>query len=147
MAERVVPIMPMPEPTRSYAPRFNGRGKDVKAFIEDFLYHADRAELTAAERVSQIVRYTNLDTRELWESLPAFATGNWGQLNAQILEKYPDVGDDARKYDIESLENYVDDQKYEKVRNLTDWGKYDRGFTKIALWLSNRNHLCGRRTK
>jgi hypothetical protein len=62
-------------------------------------------------------------------------------MRTQILAKYPDVSDDARRYDIESLETYVGDQKYEKIRNLSDWGKYDRGFMKIALWLANHQLL------
>ena len=78
---------PMPHPSKSHSPRFNGKAKNLLPFIKDFTYYADLAELTADERIKQIGRYARRRDQELWELLPQFTGTNFeAYLNAIKLQ-------------------------------------------------------------
>jgi hypothetical protein len=127
----------MPKPNKPGSPFFDGTNPgDIIGFIDEFEYHAKKANLNDGEKKKEIGRYTKLSIREIWEAQPQFANeaGTFEQYKKDILSKYPEV-DEKGKYSIAKFNSYVATWRAKRMRDLAEFGQFDRGFDLRASWI------------
>jgi hypothetical protein len=85
--------------------------------------------------------YVDIDSAELWESLPQNATGvSFGEFRKAIHKLYPGSEDD-RKWTISDMDKVVGEQLHIGIFDANDLGMYYRSFFNITHFLHTKNRI------
>ena len=97
------------------------------------------ANITAHDiKKKHACRYVDIDTSELWESLPEYIAGNsFDDFRTAIHKLYPGSEDD-RKWSISNMDKLVGEQLWIGIYNAGDLGLYYRSFYNITQFLRNK---------
>ena len=95
----------MPRLTKT--PFFAGLSDEpIAEFLVDYSELADGHKLTNKQKVETILRYVPHSLRDLWQSLPGFASGNWTVFSAELEKLYPNL-DVEMRYSRQGLTELV----------------------------------------
>jgi hypothetical protein len=84
-------------------------------------------------------QYINIDTAELWESLPEFAAGtSYNAFKTAIQKLYPGSENDC-KWSITDINKLVSEQLQVGIFNVSDLGMYYCSFYNITQFLHMKN--------
>ena len=86
-------------------------------------------------------RYVDIDTSELWESIPEYAAGiSFNTFRIAVHKLYPGSEDD-RKWSIADMDKLVGEQLRIGIFNASDLGLYFRAFYNITKFLATKNRI------
>src|SRR6266702_1818795 len=126
----VIGLAAMPHPTKT--PFFTGLSdKPITEFLNDYGELADSHKLTNKQKVETILCYVPHSLRDLWQSLPSFASGNWTVFSAELEKLYPDL-DAEMRYSRQGLIDLVNLSARTRMRNEKDVLDYYRRFLAIS---------------
>jgi hypothetical protein len=86
-------------------------------------------------------RYVDIDTSELWESLPEYVSGiSFDDFRAAVHKLYPGSEDD-RKWSISDMDKLVGEQLRVGILDASDLGIYYCSFYNITQYLHAKNRI------
>jgi len=86
-------------------------------------------------------RYVDIDTSELWESIPEYAAGiSFNNFRLALHKLYPGSEDD-RKWSIADMDKLVGEQLRIGILDANDLGLYFRSFYNITKFLHTKNRI------
>jgi hypothetical protein len=86
-------------------------------------------------------RYVNIDTSELWESLPAYAASiSFDNFCIAVHKHYPS-SEDTRKWSISDMDTLVGEQLCIGIYDASDLGLYYGAFYNITQFLQTKNRI------
>src|ERR1700679_517663 len=86
-------------------------------------------------------RYVDIDTSELWESIPEYAPGTSFDLFRLAVHKLYPGSEDDRKWSISDMDKLVGEQLRIGIQNSNDLGLYYRAFYNITKFLHAKRRL------
>ncbi|KAF8222312.1 hypothetical protein L208DRAFT_1323377 [Tricholoma matsutake] len=86
-------------------------------------------------------RYLDIDSSELWESLPEFAPGtDFDTFRLAVHALYPG-SDDNCKWSFSDMDKLISEQLRIGIHSSTDLGTYFRSFYNITQYLRSKNRI------
>jgi len=119
-------IIAMPARSDHNVPKFNPtKPRELHAYFSDVEFHLARAGFTTSNVKKEYSRrYLNLDTANLWETLPEYSgTATYDEYKITILEIYPGSEID-RKWNIEDLKSLTEETVRVRICTLGEFGEY-----------------------
>ena len=86
-------------------------------------------------------RYVDIDTSELWESLPEYAAGTSLDNFRKAVHKLYPGSEDERKWSISDMDKLVGKQLRVGIFDANDLGVYYRSFYNITQFLLTKNRI------
>jgi len=127
----------MPQPTKT--PFFAGMSDEpIADFLSDYGELADGHRLTDRQKVETVLRYIPYSLKDLWKSLPGYATGNWMTFKRELERLYPDMDAETR-YSRQGLTELVNLSARTRMRDEKDVLDYYRRFLAISNPLRTTN--------
>jgi hypothetical protein len=133
----------MPARGQSTAPKFNpSQPRELRRYFAEL----DTLFLTCniddhAEKKMYACRYLDIDSAELWETLPEYADAHtYGEFVTAVYLLYPGSEED-RKWSITDMDKLIGEQLRLGILNATDLGVYYRSFYAITQFLISQNRL------
>ena len=121
--------------------KFKGHYEEVKRFIKHFNRLCKAYGVTDdKEKCSRVVDYCSTRVVKLIEALTSYQTGNWGELEKDLLSYYDAALKDTR-YVVRDLMALTRTWKTKPIKTLTKWKQYERKFTTIAGWLETQKKI------
>jgi len=136
-------IIAMPARGDRNAPKFDPtKPRELRAYFSDVEFHLARAGFTTSDVKKEYSRrYLDLDTADLWETLPEYSgTATYDEYKIAILEIYPGSEID-RKWNVEDLKSLTEETVRAGIRTLGEFGEYHRHFLNISGFLSANGDL------
>ncbi|KAF8222443.1 hypothetical protein L208DRAFT_1322593 [Tricholoma matsutake] len=86
-------------------------------------------------------QYIDIDTSELWESIPEYDAGvSFNEFHIAIHKLYPGSKDD-HKWSIADMDKLISEQLHIGIYNANELGSYYRSFYNITKFLTTKNQL------
>jgi hypothetical protein len=133
----------MPTCGHSTAPKFDPtQPRELRRYFDelDMLFAA--CSITDSDQMKRhACRYLDIDSAELWESVPEFATGiSFNTFRTAIHKLYPGSEND-RKWSILDMDKLVGEQLRVGIFDASDLGMYYRSFYNITQFLRTKNRI------
>ena len=126
------------------APRFDPKQpRELRRYFADLEFAFGRASVTdETEQKKHATRYVDVDTSELWETLPEFSDNHksFKDFVAAISALYPGA-DEERKWSVADMDKLVGERTRLGIISLGDLGEYYRQFLAITTFLRNKGRL------
>src|SRR6202789_4145824 len=133
----------MPPRGHSTAPSFDAsQPRELRRYFTELdILFADCNITDIALMKKHACRYLDIDSSEIWESLPEFTfSTDFDAFRLAVHALYPG-SDDDRKYSISHLDKLVDEQLRKGIHDSTELGAYFRSFYNIAQYLRSKNRI------
>ena len=133
----------MPSRGQSQAPKFMpDQPRELRRYFKELNHLFSNAKVTDdEEKKAHACRYLDVDSAELWESLPEFAAGEtYLDFTKAIYDLYPG-SEDERKWTVAAMDKLVSDRLQLGIRSLDDLGQYYRAFRTITQFLRDKNRI------
>lgn len=129
-------VWDLPSPGHKSAPeKFRGSPKKVKDFLCHYEKLLVKCNVTAdQQRCEAILPYCSRKVAELIEALLSYEQHSWLELYANIY-KYFNGDQDVKRYKVKDLVDFVQKSRKKPIRDLSDWKKLLRRYTRIGRWL------------
>ena len=87
-------------------------------------------------------RYVDIDTSELWETLPEFIdpTKTFEEFKTVLQDLYPGSKEE-HKWTVADMDQLIGERLHLGILSLADLGNYYRQFLAITTFLKGRNHI------
>ncbi|ETW79917.1 hypothetical protein HETIRDRAFT_322855 [Heterobasidion irregulare TC 32-1] len=126
------------------APTFDpSRPRTLRRYFADLDFHFVHSAVNSdLERKRHACRFADLDTSDLWESLPTFSdhAKTYQDFCDSVYKLYPGADDD-RRWLVADLHSLVGMYSRIGIGSLGDLGVYYRRFLAIALFLRQKNRI------
>jgi hypothetical protein len=137
-------IIPMPVRGDRSAPKFDPKQpRELRRYFADLAFAFGRATVTDEEEQKRhATRYVDVDTSELWETLPEFSdnTKTFAEFVAAVSALYPGA-DEERKWSVADMDKLVGERTRLGIISLGDLGEYYRQFLAITTFLRSKSRL------
>jgi hypothetical protein len=135
-------ILTMPIPGTKLAPeKFKGEYNLVQRFIQHYERLCDQNNVTIGkEKCETITQYCSKKVGEFVEALDSYTTSNWNQLKDDLLSYY-DSDRSSKRYRHKDIISYTEETKVKKIKDLSTWKRYTRGFVRIGGWLKSKGKI------
>jgi len=134
----------MPSRGDPKAPKFDpSRPRELRPYFEELDFHFRIAGITdGATQKLYSRRYLDVDTADLWESLPEFSdpSKSFDEFKSAIVALYPGA-EDERKWSVADLNDLVLERSRIGIMTLGDFGDYYRRFLAVTAYLRSKNRL------
>jgi hypothetical protein len=133
----------MPTRGEDGAPSFSpDQPRELRRYFKELSLLFICAQVTDdEEKKIYACRYLDVDSAELWESLPKFEPGEpYLDFVKAIYQLYPG-SEDERKWTVAAMENLVSEHLRSGIRSLDDLGRYYRAFRTITKFLRDNNRI------
>jgi hypothetical protein len=133
----------MPARGHSTAPKFDPtQPRELRRYFNELELLFGAANIAANDiRKKHACRYVDIDTSELWESLPEYGPGsNFDDFRIAVHKLYPGSEDD-RKWSISDMDKLVGEQLRIGIYDASDLGLYYRAFYNITQFLRTKNRI------
>ena len=138
------PVIAMPARGDRSAPKFDPKQpRELRRYFTDLNFHIGRAAaMTDEAKKSHACRFVDVDTSELWESLPEFTdqNSNFEAFIKAIYALYPG-SEEERKWSVADMDKLVGERSRLGVISLGDLGEYYRQFLAITTFLRGKDRL------
>lgn len=135
---------PMPARGDRAAPTFDqDNPRDLRRYLQDLEARLSRLAITnLIEKKKYVIRYVDIATSELWESLPQFtsATATYDNFLNAIHHLYPGA-DDKRKWAVADMDTLVGKRSRIGIHLLGELAEFHRRFLAITTFLISKNRL------
>jgi hypothetical protein len=137
-------VVPMPGRGDRSAPHFDPQQpRELRRYFSDLDFVFGRAGVTDnADKKAHACRYVNVDTSELWETLPEYADigKSYQDFVAAVHALYPG-SDEERKWSVADMDKLVGERSRLGIISLSDLGEYYRQFLAITTFLRSKSRL------
>ena len=136
-------IVTMPARGHSTAPKFDiAQPRELHRYFNELDLLFTACNITNEELMKQhACRYLDIDSSELWESLPEFSPGiTYDVFRTAVYKLYPG-SDDDRKWSISDMDKLVGEQLRTGILDANDLGAYYRSFFNITQFLRAKNRI------
>jgi hypothetical protein len=135
-------VLTMPIPGTKLAPeKFKGDYDYVSRFIQHYERLCDQNNVTKEkERCETVTQYCAKKVAEFIEALESYSKGDWSQLKKDLLKFY-DNDRSSKRYRQKDIVAYTNDTKLKKIKDLSTWKRYARGFVRIGGWLKSKGKI------
>ncbi len=137
-------VIPMPARGDRVSPKFDPKQpRELRRFFDDLEFLFNRAGVTdEAEKKTHTCRYVDVDTSELWASLPDYTNvgRTYEQLRDAIYELYPG-SEEERKWSVADMDKLTGERLRLGIQNLADLGDFHRQFLAITTFLRSKNRI------
>jgi len=132
----------MPIPGTKLAPeKFKGEYNYVSQFIQHYECLCDQNKVTEnKEKCETITQYCSKKVGEFIEALESYSKSDWNQLKKDLLKFY-DNDRSSKRYRQKDLIAYTEETKLKKIKDLSIWKRYTRGFVRIGGWLKSKDKI------
>src|SRR5277367_5901529 len=133
----------MPARGHSTAPKFNPtQPRELRRYFNELEMLFLGCNITDSDLMKKhACRYVDIDTSELWESIPEYATNiSFNAFRIAVHKLYPSSEDD-RKWSISDMDKLVSEQLRIGIFNASDLGLYFRAFYNITKFLATKNRI------
>jgi hypothetical protein len=133
----------MPTCGHSTAPKFDPtQPRELRCYFNklDMLFTA--CSITDSDQMKRhACHYLDIDSAELWESVPEFATGILFNTFQTVIHKlYPGSENDC-KWSISDMDKLIGEQLCVGIFDASDLGMYYRSFYNITQFLRTKNKI------
>ncbi|KAK7016213.1 hypothetical protein VNI00_018953 [Paramarasmius palmivorus] len=112
--------------------KFKGQSYKVRYFVTHLLRLFTKYNVYDSEdRCQAVLSYSSRKVREFVEGCEAFRKHEWTALIKTLFEMYDATRKD-RKYKLRHLRKFTDKAKHKKIKDISSFLKYTRGFVRIA---------------
>jgi hypothetical protein len=136
--------VPMPARGDRTAPNFDPKQpRELRRYFSELEFHFTRSSVTAAEeKKKHACRFVDVDTSELWESLPEYTDHavSYVDFMKAVHALYPG-SDEERKWSVADMDKLVGERCRLGVLSLSDLGEYYRQFLAITTFLRGKSRL------
>ena len=143
VAATAAPI-PMPMHGDRAAPQFDPtKPRELHRFFDDLQYILNCAQVTSKNKMKHhTTRYVDIDTSELWETLPEFIdpTKTFEKFKTTLQDLYPG-SKEKRKWMVADMDQLIGERSRLGILSLVDLGDYYRQFLAITMFLKEKNCL------
>jgi hypothetical protein len=135
-------ILTMPIPGTKLAPeKFKGEYNLVQRFIQHYERLCSQNNVTTdQEKCETVIQYCSKKVGEFIEALDSYSTPDWGQLKQDLLDFY-DSDRSLKRYRHKDIITYTEETKRKKIKDLSTWKRYTRGFVRIGGWLKSKGKI------
>lgn len=135
-------VLNMPIPGTKLAPeKFKGEYNLVQRFIQHYERLCDQHNVTKdTDKCETITQYCSKKVGEFIEALDSYTTSNWNQLKRDLLKFYDDDRS-SKRYRQKDLITFTEETKLKKIKDLSTWKRYTRGFVRIGGWLKSKTKI------
>jgi hypothetical protein len=136
-------ITTMPACSHSTAPKFDPTQPcELRRYFDELDMLFATCGITDSDQMKRhACRYLDIDSAELWESVPKFATGvSFNNFRTAIHKLYPGSEND-RKWSISDMDKLIGEQLRVSIFNASDLGMYYRSFYNITQFLRTKNRI------
>ena len=112
----------------------------VQGFIQHYEQLNNITRGKEKENVKTITQYCSKNIGEFIKALYSFSSSNWDQLKSDLLSYY-DSDWCSKRYRHKDIITYTEETKMEKIRDLSTWKRYTRGFVHIGGWLNSKGKI------
>jgi hypothetical protein len=130
----------MPGPGSSKVPSFSGETSELLEFLKLFEDLASSSGLTSSDKCKMIVRYVNLETKQLWVTLTGYESKDFGVFKTNLIGQYPGAAKGAR-YTLCELKHVILSAAECDISTETELVQYYRQFHPIAVWLVTNSKI------
>jgi hypothetical protein len=132
----------MPIPGTKLAPeKFKGEYNYVSRFIQHYERLCDQNNVTLAEeKCETITQYCSKKVGEFIEALDSYSKSDWDQLKKDLLKFY-DNDRSSKRYRQKDILAFTEETKLKKIKDLSTWKRYTRGFVRIGGWLKSQGKI------
>ncbi|KAF4597898.1 hypothetical protein EYR38_006290 [Pleurotus pulmonarius] len=138
-----MPDYQMPDPGKHSAPSFSGEPEYLVRFFNEVEFHAAKATLDDATKVTYACRYVkNRDDYRTWTRIAKIHADDWTTFKATVYEQYPgSQGNESAN--ISELEQLIETYR-NTITTTVQLGKYRRQFIDIFEILQGADILSER---
>jgi hypothetical protein len=135
-------VLTMPIPGTKLAPeKFKGEYNYVSRFIQHYERLCDQNNVTLAkEKCETVTQYCSKKVGEFIEALESYSKSDWDQLKGDLLKFY-DNDRSSKRYRQKDILAYTEETKLKKIKDLSTWKRYTRGFVCIGGWLKSKTKI------
>ena len=137
-------IIPMPVRGDRSAPKFDAKQpRELRRYFTDLEFAFAHAQITdEVEQKRHSTRYVDVDTSELWETLPEFSENatTFEDYVKKVTTLYPGADED-RKWTVADMDKLVGERARLGIISLGDLGEYYRQFLVITTFLRTKGRL------
>jgi len=135
-------VLTMPIPGTKLAPeKFKGDYDYISRFIKHYERLCDQNNVTKEkDRCETITQYCAKKVAEFIEALESYSKGDWAHLKKDLLKFY-DNDRSSKRYRQKDIVAYTNDTKLKKIKDLSTWKRYARGFVRIGGWLKSKGKI------
>jgi hypothetical protein len=137
-------VRQMPSYRHHTAPKFTeDQPRELKRFFEELANLFGPANIIAdSEKKSQTVRYVEVDTADMWRSLPEFSNeeSSYEDWKKKVISLYPGASEEKR-WSIADLDKVIGERARIGIHTIGDFGAYYRAFYTISAFLAQKNRL------
>ena len=132
----------MPARGHSTTPKFNlTQPRELHQYFDELKMLFLECNITDSDLMKKhTCQYVDIDTSELWESIPEYATGtSFNNFRITVHKLYPGSEDD-HKWSISDMDKLISEQQI-GIFNANDLGLYFRAFYNITKFLYTKNRI------
>ena len=134
----------MPASGERGAPKFDKtKPRELTRFFSEFERCLARVGINSeTEKKSELLRYVDFDTEQIWKRLPEFAdiTKTYVNFRDAIMVYYPDPTGDFL-YSTRDLEILIADCQQKGINTTEELQAYHLAFVGITTWLIEKDHM------
>jgi gag-polyprotein putative aspartyl protease len=137
------PTPGMPARGHATAPKFDPKQpRELRRYFEELELLFATANITGDDaKKKQARRYLDIDSAELWQTLPEFDHQHtYIQFTEAVYKLYPG-SEDERKWSIADMDKLVTEQHQSGITDASALGIYHRGFLTITQFLRAKSRL------
>src|SRR5271168_2953530 len=127
------------------APKFDTtRPRELPRYFEQLETLMTRANVAVEnDKKKHVVYYTDVDTEQLWKSIPEFPdpASTYDNSKNAIMEHYHDAAGDFL-YSIRDIDLLTGKRQCLGITSVQDLSDYHLQFMNITSWLINKQQLC-----
>jgi hypothetical protein len=131
----------MPPCSHWTAPKFNpNQPWELRRYFSELDLLFDTCNITNSDiKKQQACQYLDIDSADLWESIPQFGTStSYKDFRNTIYKFYPS-SDDEHRWSVADMETLIFEQLHRGVFDLNDLGSYHQSFFTITHYLCLKN--------
>jgi len=135
-------VLTMPIPGTKLAPeKFKGEYNYVTRFIQHYERLCGLNNVTQdKDKCETITQYCSKKVGEFIEALESYARDDWADLKNDLLKFY-DSDRDSKRYRQKDIIAYTQETWLKKIKDLSTWKRYTRGFVRIGGWLKSQKKI------
>ncbi|KAF9536344.1 hypothetical protein CPC08DRAFT_618072, partial [Agrocybe pediades] len=124
----------MPTKNHHSAPKFDGKGINLIAFLDEVSQLADLNHLSEREKIEWAITYSPAKSWSLWKSLASAKGNKWNAFKQELYQFYPGA-EPERAFVRSDLVRLAENQSSKTIRDQDEFGDYYREFYVMSSYL------------
>ena len=144
VAQAVVAVRQMPSYRHHTTPKFSeDQPRELRRFFEELANLFGPANITPeADKKAQTVCYVEVDTVDMWKSLPEYSDPNftYEDWKKKVVSLYPGTNEEKR-WTITDMDKLIGEHARMGIYMIRDFEAYYHTFYMISMFLVQKNRM------